>query len=156
MSTMFRTLREVSSGDVVSSSSIILKAVFGGFFFLGGCFFLLIFGFAPAIVDSWTVGIGAKLIFGVMPTLLGVALIVWSFMSLRKLRASLLEKKVLRIAGSQSGILTAARLAVEAKIPVSRATEVLRNMQSRGLAEVSANQDGAVCYKFYDLMGSTV
>ena len=123
---------------------------------MGGCFFLVVLGFVPTLIDSWSVGLGAKLVFGVLPTVLGIGLIIWSFVSLRKLRASLLEKRVLRIAGTQAGVLTAAPLAVEAKIPVSRATEVLRNMQSRGLAEVSANQDGAVCYKFYDLMGSTV
>lgn len=153
---MFRTIREVSSDDLVSSSSILIKAVLGGFFLIGGGILFLILVFAPALFSSWTVSGAVQFFFGILPVLIGLALVVWSYTSLKKLRAGLLEKKVLRIAGASQGILTVAKLALQAGIPVSKATDILNAMQSRGLAEVGANQDGAVCYRFYDLMGATV
>lgn len=153
---MFRTIREVSSDDVISSSSVLLKAILGGFFLIGGGILFCILVFAPALISSWEVSGTVQFIFGVLPMLIGTALVVWSFRSLKKLRASLLEKKVLRAAKSNRGVITAAKLSLQAGIPVSKATEILNAMQSRGLAEIDANQDGAVCYRFHQLMGSTV
>lgn len=150
---MFKATKDISTGDVVSSTGIVFKAGVGGFLFIGGFVFLLIAHFAPSIISGFSIGILWKSLFGYLPIVFGIASLAWSFVSLKKLRMGLAEKKTLRIVGEMGGVVTAAKLALKSGMSVSKATEVLQRLQLKGLAEVDANEEGAVCYKFYDLMG---
>ena len=150
---MFKATRDISTGDVVSSTGIVAKAAFGGFLLIGGIVFLLIARFAPSVISGISIGFIWKSLFGYIPVAMGVISLVWAFASLKKLRAGLAEKRTLRIASEFNGILTATKLSLKTGMSVSKATEVLQRMQMKGLAEVDANEEGAVCYKFYDLMG---
>ena len=147
---MIKSETGIGSNEVLSSGGIIAKAVAGG----GALFTGLVVFFLIAILpESW---LASKAIifqsFSILLFVLGLALIIWAIVSLKSLKQQILEKRTLQIASKNKGVLTAAQLAIEAKINVSTADELLRKMQLKGVAEIAANEKGAVCFKFYDLM----
>ena len=135
---------------MLSSSGVIAKAVAGGgAIFLG----ILIFIVIAILPESW---VESKVVlFNSISVILmigGTILVFWSVASLRKLKEQILEKRTLQIASKYKGILTASQLAIEAKINLSAADALLRGLQLKGFAEIDANEQGAICFKFHDLM----
>ena len=140
----------IGTQEVLSSSGVIAKAVAGGgAIFLG----ILIFIVIAILPESW---VESKVVlFNSISVILmigGTILVFWSVASLRKLKEQILEKRTLQIASKYKGILTASQLAIEAKINLSAADALLRGLQLKGFAEIDANEQGAICFKFHDLM----
>lgn len=140
----------IGTQEVLSSSGVIAKAVAGGgAIFLG----ILIFIVIAILPESW---VESKVVlFNSISVILmigGTILVFWSVASLRKLKEQILEKRTLQIASKYKGILTASQLAIEAKINLSAADALLRGLQLKGFAEIDANEQGAMCFKFHDLM----
>lgn len=144
------SIENISSSDVVGSASVLAKAIAGGISLGLGVLFLL---FQLVIPQEWVdVPFSLTILLGGVPLVIGLVLLVWAIFSMKKLRAQLIEKKTLRIAAKNNGVLTAGQLAISASISPHRADEILRNMQLRGIAEIDSNESGAICFKFYDLM----
>lgn len=147
---MLKNHSNIGTNEILSSSGIIAKAVAGGgMLFIGLCLFIL----NVVLPESWLVS--KHYIISTSSIVLlfaGLSLIIWSIVSLRILKTQILEKKTLQIASRHKGVLTAAQLAIDAKINVSNADQLLRKLQMKGVAEIDANEKGAVCFKFYDLM----
>lgn len=146
---MFKS-QTIGTQEVLSSSGVIAKAVAGGgAIFLG----ILIFIVIAILPESW---VESKVVlFNSISVILmigGTILVFWSVASLRKLKEQILEKRTLQIASKYKGILTASQLAIEAKINLSAADALLRGLQLKGFAEIDANEQGAMCFKFHDLM----
>lgn len=140
----------IGTQEVLSSSGVIAKAVAGGgAIFLG----ILIFIVIAILPESW---VESKVVlFNSISVILmigGTILVFWSVASLRKLKEQILEKRTLQITSKYKGILTASQLAIEAKINLSAADALLRGLQLKGFAEIDANEQGAMCFKFHDLM----
>jgi len=147
---MLKNKSGIGLNEVLSSGGIIVKAMIGGAL-MSAAFgiFILQMVFPSSWFTSQSNWLNGLLIFIVV---VGLALILWSIVSLKNLKYSLLEKRVLKIAERNNGILTATKLAIEAKIDVGFADKLLRKLQLKGIAEIDANERGAVCFKFYDLM----
>lgn len=146
---MFKS-QTIGTQEVLSSSGVIAKAVAGGgAIFLG----ILIFIVIAILPESW---VESKVVlFNSISVILmigGTILVFWSVASLRKLKEQILEKRTLQITSKYKGILTASQLAIEAKINLSAADALLRGLQLKGFAEIDANEQGAMCFKFHDLM----
>ncbi|MFY0672861.1 MAG: hypothetical protein JXQ87_05630 [Bacteroidia bacterium] len=147
---MFKNQSSIGTNEVLSSSGIIAKAVAGGGALFTGIAIFLLMAILP---ESWVEN--KIMLFNTISVILMVAgtfMVIWSVVSLRKLKANLLEKKTLQIASKYHGVLTAAQLALEAKVNVSTADALLRKLQLKGIAEIDANEKGAICFKFHDLM----
>lgn len=147
---MFRNNSGIGSGEVIYSGGIIAKGLSGaGLLFFG----IALLVFTMLLPSSWIKSReGVANIVAFISVLMGFSLLLWSVASVKNLRLQLLEKRTLQIAKNHKGILTPTQLAIEANINVSKANELLKDFQQKGVAEIFANEAGAVSYKFYDLI----
>lgn len=150
MQEMLKYFKNIGFNEIVSSGSLLAKAVAGALLVCLGGAIMLVLLFLP---QSWLGSNAGIFSFAaLLALLLGIAFILWAARSLKKLQNNLLEKKTLQIAKKNGGILTVAQLALQLSVSTSIAEKLLKQMQHRGVAEVGANENGAVCFKFYDLM----
>ena len=147
---MAKSFDGIGFNEILSSGGIMLK-FFGGTFFFGTGLPVLLLTNALDDLDA-DFKFSFWLFYSITSIALGVYLIIRSLVSFYRLRESVIEKRLLKVVEQFNGIITAGQLANHTRINLNKADKLLRKYQLKGIAEIDANEKGAICFKFHDLM----
>ena len=108
---MLKYFKNIGFNEIVSSGSLLAKAVAGALLVcLGGAIMLALL-FLP---QSWFGSNAGVFSFAALLSLItGIAFILWAARSLKMLQEYLLQKKTLQIAKNNGGVLTVTQLAIQ-------------------------------------------
>ena len=141
---MSYSLRTFSLYDLLKSSAVFFRLMLGCFMLLTAFVLGIIFLFRGPNAPLMTL----TLIFAFF----GAFLFVFSYRSYFKLKEKRLEKQALKAAADNNGILTVSKLAIRSGLSTEKSKKILDKLNLAGVAEIGANEQGAITYTFHDLL----